>query len=254
MKKLMFAMAAIAAGAAFADDIVSANVVGYTTIVATNAMTSLGPVFQKVGTDKQLYLKDFTAKGMNVEGNDFIQFLDPDTADTILEALWVNEDEYPGMGGWKSPDWSAELDDEPVPAGAAFMMQCEHCSEDAPINYQFSGEVQNGASIVATNQMTFFCNPLPVDLTLGQITAVGMNVEGNDFIQILDPDTADTIVEALWVNEEEVPGMGGWKSPDWMTELDDESVPAGSAFMMQCEHCTEDTPIVFAFPDPLATK
>jgi len=217
-------------------------------------MASLGPVFQKVGTDKQLYLKDFTAKGMDNSGGDYIQFLDPDYGEMILEAFWVDEEDMPGSGGWWMPDWSENLDDEPVPAGAAFLLQCTGCTEDSPINFQFSGEVQNGASIVATNAMTFFCNPLPVDLTLSQITAKGMDNSGGDYIQMLNPEDAEMMLEAFWVDEEDMPGSGGWWMPDWSENLDDTPVPAGCAFLMQCSGCTEDTPIVFAFPDPLAPK
>ena len=216
-------------------------------------------MFKTIGTDGTTYkLGDFTAKGMDNTGSDFIQFLDPDSAETYLSAYWVDEEEVPGFGGWWDADdlWNTQLDDEEVPAGSAFLLNCGACTEDTPIEFTFSGEVERGAEIVVESVSAFIANPLPVAFKLGEITAMGMDNTGSDFIQFLDPDSAETYMSAYYVNEEEVPGFGGWWDADdlWNTQLDDEDVPAGCAFLLNCGNCTSDTPIYFVFPDPLAPK
>ena len=214
-------------------------------------------MFKTVGTDGTTYtLGEFTAKGMDTNG-DFIQFLDPETADTYMSAFYADEEEVPGFGGWWDLDdpWGTDLNDIEIPAGTAFLLNCGACTEDTPIVFAFSGEVERGVEIVAESQFTFICNPLPVAFTLGQITAKGMDTNG-DFIQFIDPETADTYMSAFYADEEEVPGFGGWWDLDdpWGTDLNDVEIPAGSAFLLNCGACTPDAPINFVFPDPLASK
>jgi hypothetical protein len=96
----------------------------------------------------------------------------------------------------------------------------------------------------------FVANFTPVDLTLGQLTATGMNIE-TDYIQFLSPATAFTETYATYVDLEAAGGNVedvGWYSLDFEQRLDNTPLLAGAAFLGSFVSPS----VTITFPDPVA--
>jgi len=213
---------------------VESGVVGYVNNTATGESASLGPVFKACGTSGTSYkLGDFTVSDMS-PGEDCIQFLDPDTADTYLTATYIDSAVYGDeLAGWWDNDdiGGTELNDETFAAGTAFL--CLFTSGNT-VTFNCAGEVEKGAKqIVINSESPFICNPLPVDLTLSQITVANMS-PGEDCFQYLDVDTADTILTATYVDPETFGDeLGGWWDNDDIggTDLNDQPLGKGEGVL-----------------------
>lgn len=253
MKKLMVAVVAMAAGAAMAD-IVSSSVVGYAQPATTQQSVSWVPMFTPVAGFQATYaLNDFSVTGMQ-PGADSIQFLDPDTAETYFEAVYLDEDTYGAeLAGWWDPtgDFTSpeyKVGTQTFAYGTSFLAAF---TSGEQITFLYSGAVLGEAkSFTYESQSVFFGNYLPKDLTLAQITATGMQ-PGADSIQFLDPDTAETYFEAVYLDAEtygaELAGWwdptGDFASPEY--RLDTTPVPAGQGFLAAF---TSGEAITFTFP------
>ena len=216
-----------------ADGIESANVVGYAEKATTSQSVMWAPMFNSVvGSSGATYkLGDFKGVGMDIT-SDFIQFLDPDTLDSNVEAVYLDEETYGSFAGW----WDfndvggTSLDDQVFPFTTAFLAAFPSGNE---ITFSFAGEVLKGAKTFSTSaQSPMFGNYLPKDLTLADITATGMDIT-SDFIQILDPDTLDSDVEAVYLDKDTYGDFAGWWDFNDVggTLLDDTPVPAGQGFL-----------------------
>jgi len=187
---------------------------------------------------------------MNIE-TDFIQFLSPDTAFTTLSAIYVDLAAAGGdaeLVGWYGLDGETRLDDLEFAAGTSFL--CSFQSTGVTLTY--SGEVLEGSTTLDLSGQSypFVANFTPVDLTLGQLSAAGMNIE-TDFIQFLSPDTAFTSLSAIYVDLATAGGdaeLVGWYGLDGETRLDSTPVPAGSAFLGSFQSPS----VTITFPNPVA--
>ena len=237
--------------------------VGYNNNVTTAKQGSFGPVFKKVGTDGSSYkLGDFAAKGMNDSGADFIQFLDTANAATYLSAVYVDPAAYgEEFGGWWDFNdmFVTSLNEQEFAAATAFL--CLFTSGNT-VTFECAGEVEHGRTISTVDsenpgvgvKQPFICNPLPVNLTLGQIKAFGMNDSGADFIQFLEDQNASTYLSAVYVDPSAYgEEFGGWWDFNdmFVTSVNDTPVNAGAAFLGLF---TSGNVITFQFPDPLAEK
>ena len=196
-----------------------------------------GPVFKAVGTTGNTYtLNDFTTTGMDTSG-DCIQFLDPDTTETYLSATYADASNYAAgwVGWWDADDvGSTRLDGEEAdefPACTAFLGLFTS-GED--ITFQFAGEVEKGTKEVSmSTESPFICNPHPVDYTLGEVVAEGMDTSGDCF-QFLDPFTTDTYLSVTYANEADYgSSWAGWWDADDVggTRVDDTELPAGQGLL-----------------------
>lgn len=126
MKKLITAFAACAMAGLVSAEVSSQNIVGYQTVAAAGTYSSSGPTFISVGSATQEWkLGDVTLNGA-VPGDDVIQFLNPATAETEVTATYVDAAtaaswELPEMEGWWDFSMENSLNDQPLPAGAAFL-------------------------------------------------------------------------------------------------------------------------------------
>lgn len=242
VKKILAVATAVVGTVAMAD-IVSSSVVGYQTRSMIDDGDQLmesysgGPVFKAVGSTGNTYtLNAFTVEGMDVSA-DGIQFLDPDTTETYLTATYADADNYAaGWVGWWDQDdlGSTRLDGEDAdefPACTAFLGLFTSGNE---ISFLFSGEVEKGTKdVTMTTESPFVCNPQPVDLTLANVTAEGMDVSSDGF-QFLDPFTTDTFLTATYANEADYgAGWKGWWDQDDLggTRVDDTELPAGQGLL-----------------------
>ena len=190
-------------------------------------------------------LGDFKSAGMDIT-SDFIQFLDADTLDSNVEAVYLDEETYGEYAGW----WDfndvggTSLDDQEFPFTTAFLAAFPSGNE---ISFTHAGAVLKGSKTFSTSaQSPMFGNYLPKDLTLADITASGMDIT-SDFIQILDPDTLDSNVEAVYLDEETYGEYAGWWDFNDVggTSLDDTEIPAGQGFLGAFPSGNE---ITFTFP------
>ena len=178
-------------------------------------------------------LGDFTATGMDGT-SDFIQFLDADTLEAGVEAVYLDADTYGDeLAGWWDFNAPGEtsLNDQTFPFTTAFLAAFPSGNE---ITFSFAGEVLKGAKTFTTSsQSPMFGNYLPKDLTLADITASGMDGT-SDFIQILDPDTLESVTEAVYLDADtygdELAGWWDFNAPGEVS-LADTVVPAGQGFL-----------------------
>ena len=215
--------------------IVSSDIVGYTTQSTTSQSVMWTPMFNADLTTAGLTYKlgDFKATGMDGT-SDFIQFLDADTLESNVEAVYLDAETYGEelAGWWDFNDvGGTPLDDQTFPFTTAFLSAFPSGNE---ITFTFAGGVLNGDKTFTTSaQSPMFGNYLPKALTLADIVATGMDGT-SDFIQILDPDTLDSSIEAVYLDEETYgKELAGWWDFNDVggTSLDDTPVPAGQGFL-----------------------
>ena len=262
MKKLVTAFAACAlAGLAFAQ-VESVNIVGYQTLTATGQYFSTGPTFISVGdANGEWKLSDVTVSGMDAY-NDFVQFLSPDTAGTVLQATYIDAawDAANGDGDGALIGWwdyndigGTSLNEEVFAAGTGFL--CNFSSSGIAITY--AGEVLQGSTQLdlSGSRYPMIANLTPIDLTLGDITVSGMDAY-NDFIQFLSPTTAGTVLQATYIDAvwDAANGDGDGALIGWWdyndiggTSLNATELPAGTAVLGNFS----SSGVMITFPDPV---
>jgi len=225
--------------------------VGYQNVTAGGQYFSSGATFISIGTsaNAQWRLGDIKGVGM-VPVDDNIQFLSADDANTELTATYVDAaaaGEEPSLVGWWNMDGDTRLDDQVFAAGTGFL--CRFASVGVVLTY--AGEVLGGSVTVDLSGMKYpmVANFLPVEITLGALTGVGM-VPVDDNIQFLSVDNANTVLTATYVDAAaagEEPSLVGWWNMDGDTRLDDVAFPAGTAFLGRFQSSN----VQIIFPDPI---
>jgi hypothetical protein len=160
--------------------------------------------------------------------------LSPSTAFTALSATYVDLDAAggdPELVGWYNLDLDTKLDDQVFSAGTSFL--CSFVSSGVAFTY--AGEVLQGSTTLdlSGQQYPFVANFTPVDLTLGDLSATGVDPL-NDFVQFLSPSTAFTALSATYVDLDAAggdPELVGWYNLDLDTSLNNTPLPAGAAFL-----------------------
>ncbi len=144
-------------------------------------------------------------------GEDIVQFLD-DTASTYLMATYVTSEEDADLCGWwdvtTGDIGETSLDNETFASGTSYLCALTSGGE---VSFTYAGEVLSGTKTIAITAGTsypFICNPLPVSLTLSQVTLEGSSA-GEDIFQFLD-NTASTYKMVTYVTAEEDADLCGW--------------------------------------------
>ena len=197
MKKLMFAIAALAAGAAMAD-VTSANIVGYNQNSTGGAQSfSGGAMFLPVNGEDYTLLGDWLAKNMNAN-LDKIQLLRTSNATTEKSYTYVDrafllaeyeldptdkddmeyldelEAEYKGWwvaGSWGMED--AEANDAQIDCGRGFLTLN---GSGKNVTFQYNGEAPTARTkVTISGQTPMVCNYIPRDIKLAEVTVENMN-------------------------------------------------------------------------------
>ncbi len=237
MKKLVTALALCAAVSAYAQ-VESANVVGYVKTAATGQYFSTGPTFITVGSiTDEWKLGSMSATGMDPT-TDLIQFLSPVDANTELMATYIDLATATSYGnvalvGWWNLDLDTSLNDLVFPTGTAFL--CNFGSSG--VEFTCAGQVLTGAVTLDLSglQYPFVANFLPKQITLGDVSATGMDPT-TDLIQFLSPVDANTELMATYIDLATATSYGnvalvGWWNLDLDTSLDDTILLPGTSFL-----------------------
>jgi hypothetical protein len=186
--------------------------------------------------------------------SDFIQFLNPADANTVLRATYADAATAaaagdPSLEGWWNMDFDTRLDAQVFAAGTGFL--CSFSSVGVVLRY--AGEVLGGSVTVDLIGMKYpmVANFLPKDITLGDLTGVNM-VPVSDFIQFLSTADANTEIRATYADAATAaaagdPSLEGWWNMDFDTRLDSVVFPAGTAFLGS--FLSSNVKIIF--PDPI---
>jgi len=262
MKKLLTACAACVLAGMVSAQVESVNIVGYQTVTASGQYFSSGPTFVTVGSATADWnLGDIAVSGMD-PFTDFIQFLSPNTAGTVLSATYIDAvaDAAYGAGDGALIGWwdyndvgGTSLDAEVFAAGTGFL--CNLTSTG--VQFTYSGEVLQGdtALDLAGQKYPMIANLTPVDLTLADVTATGMD-PFLDFIQFLSPTTAGTVVSATYIDAvaDAAYGAGDGALIGWWdyndvggTSLDTTAFPAGASVLGNFT----STGVQVIFPNPV---
>lgn len=189
MKKLMFAVAALAAGVACAE-ITSANIVGYTTIeTRASGSTMLTPTFVGVTSDVQCTLADLSVTGYSAPSYDeeeeewvggcngafVINFL-TSTGTNEATYKWYDNGVKTGWYDGKGAAISGGAASVIIEAGKAMWIQGKGYSLVS------AGAVKATALVYATRSSgsTSCGNGLPVDTTLSKLTVNGYTAPSYD--------------------------------------------------------------------------
>jgi len=223
-----------------AAQVESQNIVGYQKLTAPGKFYSSGSTFISVGSTNTTWkLGDVTASGMDPT-LDLIQFLNTSTANAGVKATYIDlatSIAYAGdasLVGWWNLDLDTSYNGLVFAAGTGFL--CNFSSSGVALTY--AGQVLKGSTTLNLSGLTFpmVANFTPVDLTLGNLTATGMDPT-LDLIQFLDTSTANAGVKATYIDlATSIAYAGnaslvGWWNLDLDTSLNSTSFPAGSAFL-----------------------
>lgn len=238
MKKLMTAFAACLFAGIVSAQVQSQNIVGYQTLTAPGQYYSTGPTFISVGSPTgEWKLGDVVATGMD-PSQDFIQFINSGTAVADVFATYIDEATAIALGdaglqGWWDLGIENPMNDQTFAAGTGFLSYFA----TPGISLMYAGEVVDGQTTLdlTGQQFPMVANLTPVDLTLGQLTATGMD-PSQDFIQFINTDTAVADVFATYIDEATAIGLGdvglqGWWDLGIENSMNDQALPAGSAFL-----------------------
>ena len=232
-------------------------VVGYCTKDVDSAEVTYfsgGKMFNVIGAKGTWQLKDIKAVGMDTTA-DFIQFLDSEAADTYLSATCADDTYAEKFRGWWDGDdvGGTRVDEEEFDNGTAFLGAF---TSGNTITFTYAGEVQGseGATITIPEDCTyaFICNPLPVDVQLGDLTCDGMDTTA-DFLQFLDTEYADTYLSVTFADSTYAAKFQGWWDGDDVggTRVDDQPLLAGEGILGAF---TSGQELELVFPDPLTVK
>ena len=201
---------------AWGEAVVSSNIVGYEKItVPANKMDIVAVQFQSVGTNV-VDIQSITVEGYSEYGADWIKIYDPTTSRYLTARYWGEdadggiydpddeEFENPLGAGWGDVDQIAI--DATLDAGQGVWTQAETGGK-----LVVSGEVStNNWVAVPANKMTLVGNPLPMEVSLQDITVEGYGQYGADWIKIYDPATSRYVIARYWGEDAD----GGIYDPD----------------------------------------
>lgn len=230
MKKLMFAVAALAAGVACAE-ITSANVVGYQTKDTVEGFNFMAPTFQPVGGG-EVHIQDIKLDKSTAESwADNIQVLDEGGA-TVATYYYATADESGyGVDGWLSED-GGSIADITIPEGSSVIVETSNKS-----SVTFAGQVGATATVVTSVAgFNFVGNTSPVAIDIQTIVIdPAMATSWADNIQILDEGGATVATYYYAIADESGYGADGWLSEDGGSIAEVE-IPAGLGFIVETEN------------------
>ena len=213
---MIAASAALCAAVGFAVE--SSNIVGYQQLNTDAKLSpSMGATFVPVSGAASYKLGDVVAKDMDPD-TDCLQVLDPDTtaatalysyfskelADALAEEDGEPEGAYDELIGW----WDMGKAGEPenyrsntsITVGQGFL-GLFMSAEDVTFTYNGSVPMTSTSLSTGAKLSPTLCNYLPIQVTLSQLTADGMDPD-TDCLQVLDPtSTAATALYSYFSKE-----------------------------------------------------
>ena len=241
MKKLMFAVAAVAAMVAVAEEVapavaqVKSQTVGFSAINDEgNNNPGVGGLFCPIGLGETYKLTDIKVIGEDgdfmVPGAEYIQKLNPNGSAVIARYTYVSaealEDEFEdewedykeGIGWWKyekgmkimslieDGDFSNKLSpsdpEADIVVGTAFLGYLKGNG----LRFESAGEVPSVSTAFndAGNNNPFFLNYLPATIDLTQVTVSAEEdfmVPGAEYLQVLNPNGSAVIGRYTYVSQ-----------------------------------------------------
>jgi hypothetical protein len=237
MKKLMMTLAVSLAATALMAEVVSKNIVGYTTTSTPGALQyqMYTPMFVTVGGEADSILLGSLVPNAAFEANgDYISFLS-------AAGSWIRDAAYATGLGWYDPsDEEISYDDVEIPAGTGFMIS----TADAGGELLCAGEVAVGDLEVAMPGALNYVmvgNPTPVEITLGDVVPNATFESNGDYISFMSAAGA-WIMDAAYAT-----GLGWYDPSDEEISYDDVVLQPGVTFVVS----TADAGGTLTFPSPL---
>ena len=253
MKKTFIALALAASVApAWAAEVVSSNIVGYSKLDLANGFTMVGVPFQQVGTENTASVQNIKASGL--AGFDWVAF---DGGDTLL--IWdPSQQMYPTELVYSGDTQTAEMVDMGVPAGVWFDMATFAPADMELANgsavwivgstatgtVTLSGEVPtNAAPVQLVAGFNMVANPYPKAAAINDVVScsglVGFDwvaFDGGGTLLIWDPAQQMYPTELVWSGDTQTAEMvdmgvpaGVWFDMATFAPADTE-IPVGGAF------------------------
>ena len=250
MKKLMVAFSAVAlCGAVFAEDITSANVVGYQTYTAHAGYNLYSPTFIGLSGNKKLDIQSIKIPNADGWGCEQIWVINEDgtavTGDTYTyKSTAAGED----VDGWwdDTNDKFAELE---ITEGQGFYIYCDSDEKE----FQVSGEVKIGKfTTTLHSSYNYTGNFCPVKLSIQDFKLLNSQGWGCEQIWEMNEDgTAVTGNTYTWMSEEAGEDKDGWKDDSTGEDATVEFEP-GEGLFFYCDG--EDVVIELPEVIPAPTK
>ena len=235
--KLVTSAMALIAGLAMAQ-VQSANTVGFMDIKDENADEGFNvvcPTFTSVGYNT-VTLSDLTLEGDDVAvRQDNLQIFDAD-GNAEYQYQWR-------ANGWYDVGAKAYVNDEVIDRAQGVIID----SYNGGISIRSVGEV-NVTAVEVENCVEGFNvvgNPLPVDVTLGDVTLEGNDVTvRQDNLQIFDAD-GNAEYQYQW-------RASGWYDVGTKAYVNDETFPVGQGAILDC-YSGGDVTFTIAVPNALSS-
>ena len=252
MKKCLLAASALVCGMAMALE--SANVVGYQNAKITAGEWNLqGATFENVDSSKALTLGDIGANDSFEFGSDTLQTL-TGTGGTKAQYTYCSEaiaEEFGLVAGWydytEVSNWDGETtltlcNNVELPFGSMAIIQAG--SSDAALIYAGAVKAEDAVLSIDAGVWNMRANCMPVDYTLGDLTANEFFEFGSDTLQTLTGTGGTKAqytycsaaiaeefgLEPGWYDYTEV---SNWDGETALTLCNSVDIPAGYGFILQ---------------------
>ena len=236
--KMIAATIAAVAMSAFADGIVSSEVVGYQSVDVPAGSSMRTATFKAISGDYKI--SDIGVQGATGAGNEFGQLINTDGTWGDMYYYLTEDEAFVPNGWYKDIDGGTPVTDEDVlTVGQAFIF-----TSDSDITFTYSGQVIKQPTYNVPAGSSIVGNPSPVEVKFSEITVEGAVGAGNEFGQMINTDgTWGDMYYYLTEDEAFVPN-GWYKDIDGGTPVTDEDVlsPADSMIF------TSDSDLTFTFP------
>ena len=195
------------AAPAWAAEVVSSNIVGYTKVSVTAGLSIVGQQFVAVGGGDQ-NIQSITASGLEDGGVDFIRIWNGTGYNSY--SYFSADDDIAGTGSaaWGNDDW--EVVDVDFAPGTGMWLSAQN---DATIT--FSGEVGNGNTVSFSAGLNLITPPQPTIVNIQDIQAVGLSDGGIDFIRVWNG--SGYVSYSYFSADDDIAGTGkaAWGNDDW---------------------------------------
>lgn len=226
MKKTFIALALAASVApAWAAEVVSSNIVGYNKVTVPAGMSIIGQQFVAVGGGDQS-IQEIKAEGLSDGGMDAFMVWDGTAYQEYLYYTAGDDINGDGTAAWGDVDWSPV--NATIPAGTGAWISTQNQA-----TIIFAGEVGNTATVDFVAGMNLLTQPLPFDVNIQDVTAVGLSDGGMDAMMVWDGDKYEEYLYYSASDNINGDGTAAWGDVDWTPV--DATLLAGRGFWLSAQ-------------------
>ena len=215
---------------AWAAEVVSSNIVGYTKVTASAGLTMVGQQFVEIGAGDRT-IQGITLEGGDPWGTDSMRIWN---GSSYTDYYWFGEDagglNTSGLAGWGDEYQDDAL--EVIPSGQGMWLSLQNDGTVAT----FTGEVGTNKVVEVSAGLTMVCNPLPVAISIQDIVpSEDFDPWGTDSLRVW---TGSSYEDYYWFGAD-AGGLNDTGLPGWGDEYQDgasKTIAIGEGFWIQAQN------------------